>query len=101
MDSVGHRREPFLSDLSQRCRTIITSAFAEAVRSREFSKKSDVPLVAATVRTTVDNLSQTFQDFAQADPVSTKEERLQDFYNSSTKAIKRAIQKSAMKKQSQ
>ena len=31
-------------------------------------RKSALPLVAATVRTTVDNVSQTFRDFAQPDP---------------------------------
>ena len=66
--SIELENDIFLNNFTDRERTIITSAFAEAVRKREFSRKSVNPLVSSTVRTAVDNISQTFREYDHGDP---------------------------------
>ena len=53
---------------SQRERTILPSAFAQAVRDRCFSRNTGNPLVCQTVRATVDCVSQTFREYDKVDP---------------------------------
>ena len=68
MESIELHDDAFLSNFTNRERTIITTIFAEAIRKREFSRPSSNPLVSATVRATVDNISQTFREFDHGDP---------------------------------
>mmetsp|Transcript_4792 Transcript_4792/g.6205 ORF Transcript_4792/g.6205 Transcript_4792/m.6205 type:complete len:400 (+) Transcript_4792:13-1212(+) len=59
---------PFLDNFSKRQRTIILSAFGQAVRDRHFTRGNGKPLASATVKTAVDNISQTFRDYDRFDP---------------------------------
>ena len=68
LENIGIGGDPFLKNWEQRERTILLSAFAQAVRSREFSRSAGDPLVCQTVRSAVDCISQTFKEYDKDDP---------------------------------
>jgi hypothetical protein len=61
-------KDPFIQDFSKRQQTILLSAFAQAVRERRFTQIPGNALVGQTVKTAVDNVSQTFRDHNKSDP---------------------------------
>ena len=68
LENLGIGGNPFLDSWECRERTILLSAFAQAIRSREFSQSSGNPLVCQTVRSAVDCVSQAFREYDKDDP---------------------------------
>ena len=66
--SIDSPNDPYLQTIQQSERVIVVSAFAQAIRSAEFSKSTIHRLGEDSVRNAVDHVAQTFRDRQYPDP---------------------------------